>query len=138
LENRPEMPRHREGHVGTIPLPRERVRRLPLGVHTDATCLVKPMALTFQWDEDKAEANRKKHRVDFEEASSVFGDPLAKIFSDDEHSAGELREILIGHSVRGRLLLVSFTERGRNCVRIISSRVATRRERKAYEEAQAP
>ena len=59
---------------------------------------------------------------------------LAKIFSDDEHSAEEIREIIVGHSISSRLLLVSFTERGRDVIRIISARVATRNERKSYEE----
>jgi len=96
------------------------------------------MAVTFEWDDDKAGANLKKHRVGFDEASTVFGDPLAKIFSDDQHSDLEVREIIIGHSISGRLLLVSFTERGRgrDRVRIISARAATRNERKAYEENQ--
>jgi uncharacterized DUF497 family protein len=92
------------------------------------------MNVRFEWDGDKAAANLKKHKVDFDEASTVFADPLAKIFSDDEHSAEEIREIIVGHSIAGRLVLVSFTERGQNAVRIISSRVATRNERKAYEE----
>ena len=92
------------------------------------------MALTFEWDEDKALTNKKKHQVDFEEASSVFADPLARIFGDEAHSIEELREILIGHSELGRLLLVSFTERGPDRIRIISARVATKKERKGYEE----
>jgi uncharacterized DUF497 family protein len=94
------------------------------------------MALTFEWDEDKARANLKKHRVSFEEATSVFSDPLAMALPDDDHSVGELREIVIGHSIRDRVLLVSYTERGRHRVRIISARIATRHERKDYEENQ--
>jgi uncharacterized DUF497 family protein len=94
------------------------------------------MAVTFEWDDDKARTNLKKHRVSFDEASTVFRDPLAKIFSDDQHSDLEVREIIIGHSISTRLLLVSFTERGRDRVRIISARVATRNERRAYEENQ--
>jgi uncharacterized DUF497 family protein len=94
------------------------------------------MTVSFEWDDDKAKANLKKHKVRFEEASSVFGDPLAKIFSDEDHSAQEHREIIIGHSNQNRLLLVSFTERGRNRVRIISARGATKHERRAYEENQ--
>jgi len=92
------------------------------------------MALRFEWDLDKAASNLKKHRVGFDEASTAFGDPLGKIFFDEAHSAGEVREILIGHSIAGRLLLVSFTERGRDRVRIISARLATRKEHKDYEE----
>jgi uncharacterized protein len=92
------------------------------------------MSVRFEWDDDKAKTNLKKHKVSFDEASTVFGDPLAKIFSDDKHSLEEIREIIVGHSILERLLLVSFTERGRDVVRIISARVATRNERKSYEE----
>jgi uncharacterized protein len=92
------------------------------------------MAARFQWDDDKAKVNLKKHKVDFDEASTVFGDHLAKIFSDEEHSGEEVREIIVGHSILNRLLLVSFTERAPDFVRIISARVATRSERKSYEE----
>lgn len=73
----------------------------------------------------------------FEEASTVFGDRLAAILPDDAHSAGELREIIIGHSDRKRLLLVSFTERAGR-IRIISARCATKRERRDYEEKPIP
>jgi uncharacterized protein len=92
------------------------------------------MSVRFEWDDDKAKANVKKHKVSFDEASSVFAEPLAKIFDDDKHSTEEIREIIVGHSITKRLLLVSFTERGRDVVRIISARVATRNERIAYEE----
>jgi uncharacterized DUF497 family protein len=91
------------------------------------------MSPRFEWDEDKAKANAKKHGVTFEEASSVFADPLAAIFTDEAHSGEEFREIMVGHSAAGRLLLVSFTERGES-IRIISSRQATQRERREYEE----
>lgn len=70
----------------------------------------------------------------FAETSTVFGDPLAAIFDDEIHSIAESREIIIGHSYQGRLLLVAFTERDKMVVRIISARAATRRERKDYEE----
>ena len=70
--------------------------------------------------------------------TSCFADPLAAIFDDEEHSSEELREIIIGHSVLERLLLVSFTERGEDIVRIISARKATKRERKDYEEESRP
>lgn len=92
------------------------------------------MALEFEWDVRKAEANRKKHGVSFEEAATVFADPLAAIFADHEHSMEEDREIIIGHSESGQLLLVSFTER-KEKIRIISARPATRRERREYEES---
>ncbi|MFO0964956.1 MAG: BrnT family toxin [Gemmataceae bacterium] len=91
------------------------------------------MSLEFEWDEAKAASNRKKHKVEFEEAATVFSDPLAAIFDDEDHSEEERREIIIGHSARNRLLLVSFTERG-DVIRIISARQATRRERRDYEE----
>ena len=94
------------------------------------------MALKFEWDQEKAGSNLSKHKVSFDEASTVFADPLAKIFFDQDHSTEEIREIIVGHSILGRLLLVSFTERGRDPVRIISARAATRKERKSYEENQ--
>jgi uncharacterized DUF497 family protein len=87
----------------------------------------------FEWDENKANANVIKHGVSFEEAAGVFADPSAVIFADGAHSDKELREILIGHSREGRLVLVCFTERGR-AVRIISARRANQRERRDYEQ----
>ena len=96
------------------------------------------MALRFIWDKDKAASNLRKHGVTFDEASTVFADPLAVIFEDEEHSLDEVREIAIGHSVLHRLLLVSFTERGEDLVRIISARKGTRRERSDYEEGIRP
>jgi uncharacterized DUF497 family protein len=92
-------------------------------------------APTFEWDPAKAAANLKKHGVSFEEAVTVFQDPLAKIHADPDHSEDELRQILIGHSAQNRVLLVSFTDR-RSRIRLISAREATRREHKEYEEAQ--
>ena len=89
--------------------------------------------MEFEWDRGKEAANRQKHGVAFDEALTVFADPLARIFDDPGHLAQEKREIIIGHSARQRLLLVCFTERD-DKVRIISARVATRRERKEYEE----
>lgn len=89
--------------------------------------------MRFEWDEAKASSNRRKHGVSFEEAKEVFDDPLAAIFDDEQHSAGEEREIIIGHSGQRRLLLVFFTERPR-AVRIFSARPATRQEQKDYEE----
>ena len=96
------------------------------------------MPLTFEWDADKAASNIAKHGVTFDEARTVFGDPLAVIFDDEEHSVHELREIIIGHSVLRRLLLVSFTEHSDEVVRIISARKANKRERKDYEEGTRP
>jgi uncharacterized protein len=89
--------------------------------------------MEFEWDREKAAENRHKHRIPFDEALTVFADPLAAIFDDPVHSAAEGREIIIGHSSRRRLLIVCFTER-RGRVRIISARRATRREQKSYEE----
>lgn len=96
------------------------------------------MPVEFEWDGDKAASNVTKHAVTFDEASTVFGDPLAVIFDDQEHSLDEIREIIIGHSILERLLLVSFTERGEDTVRIISARKATKRERKDYEQGTRP
>ncbi len=91
------------------------------------------MGLEFEWDPKKAEANRRKHGVTFEVAATVFGDPQAAIFADEDHSTDELRELIIGYSDQDRLLVVSFVE----CeprVRIIGARRATRRERRNHEE----
>ena len=88
---------------------------------------------TFEWDPTKAAANLANHGVAFEEASSVFLDPLAKVHSDPDHSASEARTILIGHSTKARLLVVAFTDRG-STIRLISARPATRGERTKYEE----
>ncbi len=89
--------------------------------------------MEFEWDESKAAANLKKHGVSFDEAETVFDNVLAVIFDDEAHSEGERREIIIGHSRNNRLLLISFTERS-NVIRIISARLATRREREDYEQ----
>jgi hypothetical protein len=91
------------------------------------------MGLHFEWDDNKARLNLKNHDVGFDEAATVFVDPLARIFDDEAHSSEESREIVIGHSSGDRLLLVCFTERG-DVIRIISARKATRKERNDYEE----
>ncbi|PSB02987.1 BrnT family toxin [Merismopedia glauca] len=88
--------------------------------------------MKFQWNPDKAASNIKKHGVSFEEAVTVFGDPLAVTISDPDHSIGELRLLTTGESRLQRLLVVSHTEREGE-VRLISARLATRRERKSYE-----
>jgi uncharacterized protein len=88
----------------------------------------------FEWDENKAQSNLKKHGIGFEEASLVFDNPLAVIFLDDQHSDFETREILMGHTKNGVLLLVSFVERELGIVRIISARVATKKEEVMYVE----
>jgi uncharacterized DUF497 family protein len=89
----------------------------------------------FEWDPAKAAANLLQHGVAFEEAATVFLDPLAKIHGDPDHSVNERRDIIVGHSIRARLLLVSFADRGRK-IRLISARPTTRRERHDYEEAE--
>ena len=91
------------------------------------------MALQFEWDPNKDRRNRKKHGVSFDEASTVFADPLARTIGDPLHADEEDRYITLGQSHRRRLLVVVFTDRG-DVIRIISARVATRRERKDYEE----
>jgi len=93
------------------------------------------MALTFEWDTNKARRNLARHGVSFEESSSVFGDPLSLTVSDPVHSKVEDRCVTLGTSHRGNLLVVVHTERGDN-IRIISARPASRRERRTYEEGQ--
>lgn len=89
--------------------------------------------MEFEWDDAKAALNERKHGVSFAEASTAFADPLAAIFPDPDHSDGEDREILVGYDDRGRLLIVSFTERPPN-LRIISARVASPAERRNHED----
>jgi len=89
--------------------------------------------VNFQWDPAKARNNRRKHRVAFEEAASVFGDPLAVTYPDPDHSISEQRFITIGRSSAQRVLLVSHADREES-IRIISARRATPREREQYEE----
>lgn len=89
--------------------------------------------MEFEWDVEKAEANLKKHGVSFQEAATVFGDPLAITYFDPDHSQDEDRFITFGHSSDGRLLVISHTDRDER-TRIISARPATRKERKQYEE----
>jgi uncharacterized DUF497 family protein len=89
--------------------------------------------MDFEWDSAKAVANFRKHGVSFEEAVSALKDDFAATASDLEHSVTEFRFITLGISAHGRLLAVSHTERG-SSIRIISARLATRTERKIYEE----
>ncbi|HEX9445585.1 MAG TPA: BrnT family toxin [Candidatus Binatia bacterium] len=91
------------------------------------------MSLKFEWDRRKAATNISKHGVSFQEALTVFADPLSLIFDDEEHSTEEHREIIVGRSMSERLLVVCFTSQGES-VRIFTARRATRRERKDYEE----
>lgn len=89
--------------------------------------------MEFEWDTDKAARNRDKHGVSFEEAATVFGDPLAITYDDPDHSDVEDRYLTFGHSSQGILLVVSHTDRDER-TRIISARRASRKERKQYEE----
>jgi uncharacterized protein len=89
--------------------------------------------MDYEWDRIKPNTNLKKHGIAFDEAKTVFNDPLAMIFDDELHSSqAEYREIIIGHSQQNRLLIVSFTER-LQAVRIISARLTTQQERRDYE-----
>jgi uncharacterized DUF497 family protein len=89
--------------------------------------------LRFEWDEEKDRKNWSKHGVSFAEAKAVFNDPFAVTIYDPDHSVEEDRYIDLGLSTNGRLIVVSYTERGGR-IRIISSRKATASERKRYEE----
>ncbi len=96
------------------------------------------MKLLFEWDANKARDNIRKHNISFEEAKTVFNDPLLVTFPDEEHSQSEERLISVGVSAKDKMLLVVHTERRETeeflLIRIISCRKATRFERKAYEE----
>lgn len=89
--------------------------------------------LRFDWDPDKAEANEDKHGVPFSEAATAFGDPLSITIPDPEHSVGEARFILVGLSYLGRLVVVAHAETN-DSIRIISARLATKAERRSYEQ----
>ena len=89
--------------------------------------------VTFEWDARKASANFKKHGVTFEEASSVFFDPLATTYPDPDHSLDERREVTLGYTMKKDLVFVSHCERGER-IRIIGARPATRAERRKHEE----
>ena len=89
--------------------------------------------MKFEWDEAKATKNSMKHQILFDEAKTVFDDPLYVDFYDPDHSDSEHRYIRIGYSERRRLLIVSYTER-KSAIRLISARAATKKEQKAYEE----
>jgi hypothetical protein len=88
--------------------------------------------MQFEWDREKAKKNLKKHNVSFDEAMTIFYDPLSATFDDMDHSVDEQRLITIGYSSHKRLLLVAHTERGKT-IRIISARPATAHERKRHE-----
>jgi uncharacterized protein len=90
--------------------------------------------MTFEWDEQKAADNAQRHGVTFEEASTAFGDPLSVTIDDPDHSEAEDRFVLLGMSHTGRLVVVVHTARG-DAIRLVSARLAMRRERKDYEQA---
>jgi uncharacterized DUF497 family protein len=87
----------------------------------------------FEWDRKKAESNARKHGVTFDEASTVFGDPLSLLMPDPDHSFGEERYLLLGMSNRRRLVVVAFAERPPR-TRLISARRATKEEQRRYEQ----
>lgn len=91
------------------------------------------MASRFSWDPRKASGNETKHGVSFDEAATAFRDPLSLTILDPDHSANEQRYLLIGMSRPRRLLVVAHAERG-DSIRIINARLASRRERRVYEE----
>lgn len=91
--------------------------------------------MEFVWDNKKAELNQRKHQVSFEEASTVFSDPLAKLASDPDHSRDEHRMILIGYSNRSKLLFVVHVYfDSEEVIRIISARNATKKEKRDFEK----
>ena len=87
----------------------------------------------FEWDEDKAQSNLVKHRISFAEAQTVFNDPLFLVFPDPDHSVDEQRFLILGESSSRNLLVVSYTERA-EAIRLISARIASRKERRDYED----
>lgn len=89
--------------------------------------------MEFEWNQNKAELNFEKHDVSFQEAATVFNDPLSFTFPDPNHSIKESRYVIIGISRFGQLLVVAHTDRGEK-IRIISARKATKQEKRFYEE----
>lgn len=91
--------------------------------------------MIYEWDPKKASANLKKHKVSFDEASTVFTDPCALTFDDPDHSLDESRFITIGTSAKQRILFLSHADRGEDHVRIIHARSATKTEAHVYQES---
>ncbi len=91
----------------------------------------------FEWDKSKARSNRAKHGIDFVEATTVFGDPLALTGFDPDHSIDEDRFVTVGATIDGNLMVVTYTDRG-DRIRIISARKATRKERSDYQDGRFP
>ncbi|MBM3124134.1 MAG: BrnT family toxin [Chloroflexi bacterium] len=89
--------------------------------------------IEFEWDDEKAESNLEKHGVSFEEAATIFNDPLIASISDPAHSRAEERYISMGISISGHVLVVVHTEREKR-IRLISCRKATKNERKTYDD----
>lgn len=92
------------------------------------------MVLEFEWDEKKAAANLARHGLSFEEAQTIFLDPLARIVEDQVHSTAERRELIIGQTLSGRFVFVCFMQRAPQLVRLISARPGTKKERRNYED----
>ena len=124
-----QFPYRRLGTVGTWR--RRSNSTLSLGIRANGALNLG--SVTFEWDARKASANFKKHGVTFEEASSVFFDPLATTYPDPDHSLDERREITLGYTMKKDLVFVSHCERGER-IRIIGARPATRAERRKHEE----
>ncbi|MBD2362032.1 BrnT family toxin [Anabaena minutissima FACHB-250] len=91
--------------------------------------------MQFEWNPEKAQLNLKKHGVSFNEASTVFNDPLSVTFPDPDHSYGEERYVIVGLSIANRILVVAHTDRS-DSVRIITAREATRNERRFYQDGE--
>lgn len=89
--------------------------------------------MEFEWDQSKDLENRQKHGMGFDEAATAFGDPLSLTIADPGHSDDEPRFVLLGQTFQGRLVIVVHTERGER-IRLISARMATGTERRAYEQ----
>jgi uncharacterized DUF497 family protein len=89
--------------------------------------------MNFEWSREKAALNRERHGVSFEEAATAFADPLSSTILDPDNSDDETRFILVGQAFSGRLLVVVHTDRDES-IRLISARLATRRERRQYEQ----
>ena len=89
--------------------------------------------IAFEWDPSKDSANRSKHGVGFEEATTVFDDPLSITIPDPDHATDEGRFVIIGMSGKRSLLIVVHTIRGER-IRLISARPATKHEKRNYEE----
>ena len=103
------------------------------GLRSSLTLGYSSHRMDFDWDSAKAERNVRKHGVSFAEASTAFSDPLSVTIPDPDHSENEARFLLVGQTETGRLVVVSHVERDET-LRIVSARLATRHERRAYEE----